>query len=81
MSLTIGWVAVIWVGLITILFSLPVIYPVDSTTFNYTPAAMGGVFVLIIASWFLYAQRWFKGPQSNLDTAIQDDENPKLAYA
>lgn len=33
-SLTVGWVAVVWVATITVLFCLPVSYPVTSLSLN-----------------------------------------------
>lgn len=65
-SLFIGWIAVLWVITITVLFCLPVRYPVDVQSLNYTPVAVGGVFVLTISYWVLSARKWFKGPQVNL---------------
>uniref|UniRef100_A0A0D6QS10 Amino acid permease/ SLC12A domain-containing protein n=1 Tax=Araucaria cunninghamii TaxID=56994 RepID=A0A0D6QS10_ARACU len=66
LSLFIGWVAVLWVATITVLFSLPVAYPVTKDTLNYTPVAVGGLFVLTLGSWILHARHWFKGPVANL---------------
>lgn len=63
----VGWVAVLWVATITVLFSLPVTYPVTKDTLNYTPVAVGGLFFLVIASWVLSARHWFTGPITNLD--------------
>jgi len=63
----IGWVAVLWVMTITVLFSLPVTYPVTRDTLNYTPVAVGGVFILVLSSWIFTARYWFKGPIINLD--------------
>ena len=63
----VGWVAVLWVATITVLFSLPVTYPVTKDTLNYTPVAVGGLFVLVLGSWVLSARHWFKGPVTNLD--------------
>ncbi|TVU48056.1 hypothetical protein EJB05_07678, partial [Eragrostis curvula] len=63
----IGWVAVAWVALVTVLFSLPVAYPIVMDNFNYTPVAVGGVLLLIVGSWVLHARFWFKGPISNVD--------------
>ncbi|KAG8382843.1 hypothetical protein BUALT_Bualt05G0120500 [Buddleja alternifolia] len=37
----VGWVAVLWVATISVLFSLPVAYPVTGETLNYTPVAVG----------------------------------------
>ncbi|KAK8561543.1 hypothetical protein V6N12_048609 [Hibiscus sabdariffa] len=40
-GVVVGWIAVLWVVTISILFSLPVAYPVTSETLNYTPVAVG----------------------------------------
>ncbi|TVT97966.1 hypothetical protein EJB05_56766, partial [Eragrostis curvula] len=62
----VGWIAVLWVATITVLFSLPVSYPVTKNTLNYTPVAVGGLFTLVLSSWILNARHWFKGPVTNL---------------
>ncbi|KAL6615552.1 hypothetical protein ACP70R_037822 [Stipagrostis hirtigluma subsp. patula] len=36
----VGWFAVLWVATITVLFSLPVTYPVTTDTLNSTPVAV-----------------------------------------
>lgn len=64
----VGWIAVIWVAVISVLFSLPVAYPVTIETLNYTPVAVGGLFILIVSSWILRARHWFRGPITNIDT-------------
>ena len=79
-SLFVGWVAVLWVVTITVLFCLPVIYPVTESTLNYTPVAVGGVFVLIMFSWLVSARKWFKGPQFNIDTSLQGDKNGNVWF-
>ncbi|CAO2153388.1 unnamed protein product [Urochloa humidicola] len=66
-SIVIGWIAVLWVATITILFSLPVSYPVTKNTLNYTPVAVGGLFTLVLSSWIISARHWFKGPVTNLE--------------
>jgi amino acid transporter len=63
----VGWVGVLWVATITVLFSLPVTYPVTKDTLNYTPVAVGELFFLVPSSWVLSARHWFKGPVTNLD--------------
>uniref|UniRef100_A0A0D9VA54 Amino acid permease n=1 Tax=Leersia perrieri TaxID=77586 RepID=A0A0D9VA54_9ORYZ len=64
----VGWVGVVWVGTVTVLFSLPVAYPVaNKETFNYTPVAVGGVLLLSLAAWVLHARFWFEGPVTNVD--------------
>nr|CAD1834208.1 unnamed protein product [Ananas comosus var. bracteatus] len=67
-GILVGWVAVLWVATITVLFSLPVAYPIAKDTLNYTPVAVGGLFVLIVSSWILSARHWFRGPITNIDT-------------
>ncbi|KAJ0985723.1 hypothetical protein J5N97_004079 [Dioscorea zingiberensis] len=63
----IGWIAVLWVATITVLFSLPVEYPITKDTLNYTPVAVGGLLVLTVSSWILSARHWFGGPVTNLE--------------
>ncbi|PUZ53042.1 hypothetical protein GQ55_5G021400 [Panicum hallii var. hallii] len=63
----IGWAAVAWVALVTVLFCLPVAYPVAVDNFNYTPAAVGGVLLLSLGAWALHARFWFRGPVTNVD--------------
>ncbi|PON87001.1 LOW QUALITY PROTEIN: Amino acid/polyamine transporter [Trema orientale] len=63
----VGWIAVIWVAIISVLFSLPVAYPVTIKTLNYTPVAVGGLFILTVSSWILRARHWFRGPITNID--------------
>nr|CAB3475404.1 unnamed protein product [Digitaria exilis] len=53
---------------VTVLFSLPVAYPVAQENFNYTPVAVGGVLLLSLASWVLHARYWFQGPVPNIDS-------------
>uniref|UniRef100_A0A0D9XGT0 Amino acid permease/ SLC12A domain-containing protein n=1 Tax=Leersia perrieri TaxID=77586 RepID=A0A0D9XGT0_9ORYZ len=66
-GLLVGWIAVLWVATVTVLFSLPVSYPVTKDTINYTPVAVGGLFTLVMSSWIISARHWFKGPVTNLD--------------
>ncbi|XP_010241137.1 PREDICTED: amino-acid permease BAT1 homolog isoform X3 [Nelumbo nucifera] len=66
----VGWVAVLWVSTITVLFSLPVAYPVTKDTLNYTPVAVGGLLILTVSSWILSARHWFKGPITNIDISV-----------
>ena len=66
-GLAVGWVAVAWVATVTVLFSLPVAYPVAEDTFNYAPVVVGGVLLLSVGSWVLHARFWFRGPVTNVD--------------
>ncbi|OQU88189.1 amino-acid permease BAT1 homolog [Sorghum bicolor] len=65
-GVAVGSVAVLWVALVTVLFCLPVAYPVTKETLNYTPVAVGGVLVLSLAAWVLHARFWFRGPITNV---------------
>ncbi|KAG7981152.1 hypothetical protein I3843_05G218100 [Carya illinoinensis] len=67
-GIIVGWVAVLWVATISVLFSLPVAYPVTNETLNYTPVAVGCLFVLTVSSWIFSARHWFRGPITNVDT-------------
>ncbi|KAJ8770057.1 hypothetical protein K2173_010088 [Erythroxylum novogranatense] len=66
-SILVGWTAVCWVAIISVLFSLPVAYPITNKTLNYTPVAVGGLLILVISSWIFSARHWFKGPKTNVD--------------
>ncbi|XP_071926830.1 amino-acid permease BAT1 homolog isoform X1 [Coffea arabica] len=63
----VGWIAVLWVATISVLFSLPVAYPVTDQTLNYTPVAVGGLVILTVTAWVFSARYWFKGPITNID--------------
>lgn len=66
-GVTVGWIAVLWVVTISVLFSLPVAYPITDQTLNYTPVAVGGLFILTVTGWVFSARHWFKGPITNID--------------
>ncbi|XP_075522298.1 amino-acid permease BAT1 homolog isoform X1 [Primulina tabacum] len=62
----VGWIAILWVATISVLFSLPVAYPITAETLNYTPVAVGGLFILTVSYWIISARHWFKGPVTNI---------------
>ncbi len=64
----IGWLGVIWVAIITVLFMLPQLSPINRDTFNYAPVAVGVVIAFAGIYWLVSAHRWFKGP------IVQGDE-------
>ncbi|KIW08086.1 uncharacterized protein PV09_01026 [Verruconis gallopava] len=66
MSRPVGFVSVAWVSFITIVFCLPQVNPVTSTTLNYTPVALGIVVICVLASWFFWAHKWFYGPRRQI---------------
>jgi len=60
----VGWIAVIWIVFITILFVLPQAAPGNTLqTFNYAPVAVGAVLIYSGGYWLLSAKNWFKGPK------------------
>lgn len=65
-GVVVGWTAVLWVATISVLFSLPVEYPITKETLNYTPVAVGGLLIITIGSWMVSARHWFKGPVTNI---------------
>ncbi|KAI8539018.1 hypothetical protein RHMOL_Rhmol09G0148400 [Rhododendron molle] len=64
----VGWIAVLWIATITVLFSLPVSYPITDRTLNYTPVAVGLLLLLTVSSWIVSARHWFKGPITNINS-------------
>ncbi|KAK4779475.1 hypothetical protein SAY87_015581 [Trapa incisa] len=66
-GILVGWIAVIWVATISVLFSLPVAYPITRENLNYTPVAVGGLLILTVSSWVFSARHWFKGPITNVE--------------
>jgi len=69
-SAIIGWVAVVWVAFISILFMLPAIsdWRTNPADFNYTPVVVLGSLILLTIWWLVSVRKWFKGP------IIQGDE-------
>ncbi|MGH7761742.1 MAG: amino acid permease [Candidatus Dormibacteraceae bacterium] len=69
-SYIVGWIAVVWIAFIAILFVLPQVAPGNTlTTFNYAILAVAVVLIYAGGYWFLSARNWFKGPkvQGNAD--------------
>jgi amino acid transporter len=62
-SRPIGIIAVVWVVFSTILFMLPTVSPVTSSSFNYTPIAVLAVLGFAGIWWLVSARKWFTGPK------------------
>ncbi len=62
-SYVVGWIAVTWVAIITILFMLPQVGPITWTTFNYAVFAVLAVIGFAGIYWLVSAKNWFKGPR------------------
>ncbi len=59
----IGWIAVVWVAFICVLFTLPQVSPVTLTTFNYASVTTA-VVLFGAGGWYLLsARKWFRGPK------------------
>jgi amino acid permease (GABA permease) len=62
-SYVVGWIAVVWVVIITILFMLPQVGPITFTTFNYAVVAVLVVIGFAGIYWLVSAKNWFTGPR------------------
>jgi amino acid transporter len=80
----VGWIAVLWIAFIAVLFILPItptgIPFKDGFTwlsFNYAPVALIGTFLLVGAWWLLSARKWFEGPipQGNEEELARIEES------
>ncbi|MHB8190213.1 MAG: amino acid permease [Ferrimicrobium sp.] len=60
----VGWVGIVWVAFITVLFMLPTVSPVTRSTFNYAPVAVGVVLLFAGGYWVISARKWFTGPRT-----------------
>jgi len=60
----VGWIAVIWVGIITVLFFAPAFYPwLTLVTFNWALPAFALMMGTVGLWYLLSARHWFKGPK------------------
>ena len=61
----VGWVGIIWVAFISVLFLLPEVgfSTITWHTFNYAPIAVGVVLLFSGGYWLLSARKWFTGPK------------------
>jgi amino acid permease (GABA permease) len=62
-SRVVGWTAVTWVAIITILFMLPQVGPITASSFNYTVVAVAVVLGFAGTWWLISARKWFTGPK------------------
>ena len=62
-SYLVGWIAVVWVAAICVIFLLPQFAPVDRNNFNYTGVALLLIMGAVTLWWFLSAKNWFTGPK------------------
>jgi amino acid permease (GABA permease) len=62
----VGWLSIVWVVVICVLFVLPTAGPVTASNFNYTIVAVVVVVGAAAIWWFASARKWFTGPRQNL---------------
>jgi len=72
-SYLVAFLAVLWIGFISIVFVLPQANPVTKQTLNYAVVAVGIVVTYSVGFWVLSARRWFKGPIKQIDGTIDSD--------
>jgi len=65
-SAPVGWIAIVWVVIICVLFILPTASPITASNFNYTILAVAVVLAFAAIWWFASARKWFTGPRQNL---------------
>jgi len=70
-SRPVAFVAVCWIGFITIIFCLPTANPVDSQTLNYTVVAVGIIAIGALSVWVITARKWFVGPMREIEAERQ----------
>ncbi|POX43020.1 amino acid permease [Streptomyces sp. Ru73] len=58
----VGWIAVGWVALVTVLFCLPQSRPIAPTTFNYAPVALAVALALAWLWWRIAGRRSYDIP-------------------
>lgn len=69
LSRPIAFIAVAWIGFITIIFCLPTVNPVNSQSVNYTVVAVGIIGICSVAVWLITARKWFVGPLREIEEA------------
>src|SRR5215468_4396838 len=62
-SYIVGWIAVTWVAIITVLFMLPQASPITWLSFNYAVVAVAVVIGFAGIYWVVSAKNWFTGPR------------------
>jgi amino acid permease (GABA permease) len=74
-SPAVGWLSIVWVVVICVLFVLPTAGPVTASNFNYTIVAVAAVVGAATIWWFASAKNWFTGPKQNLiEKAAQGEQ-------
>jgi amino acid transporter len=62
-STFLGYVSVVWAGLISFLFVLPTQYPITFENFNYSLIFLVLLIVFVLLKWRIGAHSWYNGPR------------------
>ncbi|GAQ79259.1 amino acid transporter protein [Klebsormidium nitens] len=62
----VGWVAIIYIVFMVVVFCLPTYYPIDSNTLNYAPVTGGAVILVALFLWVIVARKRYLGPVRTL---------------
>ena len=73
-SAPIGWIAVIWVIFICILFILPPVAPITIDTFNYSPIAVITVALLATILWLTKGRKHFMTKDETEHLTVDDPD-------
>ncbi|KAL0051838.1 hypothetical protein WJX82_002885 [Trebouxia sp. C0006] len=68
-SIPMGVIAVVWLLFASVIFMLPLAYPITTANLNCAPAAVGGILLLAFSAWILSARHWFSGPRTDVDNS------------
>lgn len=66
-SAPIGWIAIVWVAVICVLFVLPPVKDINVDTFNYAPIAVALLVIFATVTWFLGGKQHFMMQRDNID--------------
>ncbi|HMM81646.1 MAG TPA: amino acid permease [Terrimesophilobacter sp.] len=73
-SAPIGWIAVVWVVIICILFVLPPLAPITVDTFNYSPIAVVVVVILATVLWLTKGRHHFMTKEEIAHLTVDDPD-------
>lgn len=76
-SAVVGWAAIVWVGIICVLFVLPTVGPIKASNFNYTIVAVAIVLGGAAIWWFAGARKWFTGPRQTVTEEPAAEKTPE----
>lgn len=62
-SLPVAWIATVWQIASSVIFFLPLNYPVTSKNMNYTVVVVVGTLLIASLYWFVSARKFFVGPK------------------